>query len=202
MRRPRTRLVLAIALPLLVVVVLLATWAIDSSSASGKVPRNVTLADRDISKLAEDDLAATVSDVAGSYATTDVQVRTGEETYEVPAGDLGLTLDEEATTTDALDLDQRTSLLLRPFAWLASFLDERAAPLTFSVDPERLDAELASLGGNAQATEPTTVAGTYRTSGMRVAPAARLTSVCTPMVRKDTLTAGAPQRLIRSTARW
>ena len=158
MRRPRTRLVLAIALPLLVVVVLLATWAIDSSSASGKVPRNVTLADRDISKLAEDDLAATVSDVAGSYATTDVQVRTGEETYEVPAGDLGLTLDEEATTTDALDLDQRTSLLLRPFAWLASFLDERAAPLTFSVDPERLDAELASLGGNAQATEPEVVA--------------------------------------------
>ena len=43
---------------------LLAAWAIDSSSASGKVPRNVTLAGRDIGKLPEDRLATTVADLA------------------------------------------------------------------------------------------------------------------------------------------
>ena len=158
MRRPRPRTVLAIAAPLLVIVVLLAAWAIDSSSASGTVPRNVTLADRDISKLAEDDLAATVADVADTYAATDVQIRTGEETYEVPAAELGLTLDQEATTRAALDLDQDTALVLRPFTWLASFLDERTAPLTFTVDTDRLELQLASLTGNAQPTEPSVVA--------------------------------------------
>ena len=37
MRRPRLRLVLGLGIPLLVVAVFLASWAIDTSSASGKV---------------------------------------------------------------------------------------------------------------------------------------------------------------------
>lgn len=152
MRRPRLRLVLGISLPLLVIVVLLAAWAIDTSSASGKVPRNTTLAGRDVSTLAEDDLAATVADVSEEYATTEVQVRTDQKTYKVPASDLGLMLDEDATISAALDLDTG------PLAWGSSFLDERVVPLTFVVDPDQLETGLAELGGNAQATEPSIVA--------------------------------------------
>jgi vancomycin resistance protein YoaR len=152
MRRPRLRLVLGITLPLLVIVLLLAAWAIDTSSASGKVPRNTTLAGRDVSTFAEDDLAATVADVSEEYATTEVQVRTEEKTYKVPASELGLMLDEDATVTDALDLDTG------PLAWGSSFLDERVVPLTFVVDPAQLETGLAELGGNAQATEPSIVA--------------------------------------------
>ena len=76
MRRPKLRLILGLGIPLLVIVVLLAAWAIDSSSTHGKVPRNVTLAGRDISKLPEDTLASTVADVADAYAKTPVQIRT------------------------------------------------------------------------------------------------------------------------------
>ncbi|MCU1371111.1 MAG: Vancomycin B-type resistance protein VanW [Ilumatobacteraceae bacterium] len=152
MRRPRLRLVLGISLPLLVIVLLLAAWAIDTSSASGKVPRNTVLAGRDISTFGEDDLAATVADVAEEYATTDVQVRTDAKTYKVPASELGLMLDEDATVQAALDLD--TS----PVAWGSSFLDERIVPLTFVVDQDELEAGLAELGGNAKPTEPSIVA--------------------------------------------
>ena len=152
MRRPRLRLVLGITLPLLVIVLLLAAWAIDTSSASGKVPRNTTLAGRDVSTFGEDDLAATVTDVSEEYAATEVQVRTDEKSYKVPASELGLMLDEDATVQEALDLDTG------PISWGTSFLDERTVPLTFVVDPGQLKTGLAELGGNAKPTEPSIVA--------------------------------------------
>ncbi|QXC61505.1 VanW family protein [Aquihabitans sp. G128] len=159
MRRPRARLVLGLGIPLLIVVVLLAAWAIDSSSASGKVPRNVTLGGRDISKLPEDELANTVADVADHYADVEVQVRTPERTYKVKAGTLGLKLDQKATVQKALDLDEDTSLPGRPFVWASSFLEERSAPLAFTVDDAALEKGLAGLGGNATASEPSLVPG-------------------------------------------
>jgi vancomycin resistance protein YoaR len=158
MRRPRLRLVLGITIPLLVIILFLAAWAIDSSSASGKVPRNTTLAGRDVSKFGEDDLAATVADVAEEYSTAQVQVRTDDKTYKVPASDLGLMLDEDATVKAALDLDSSKSLPSRPIAWASSFLDERTVPLTFLVDHDQLKAGLAKLAGNAKPTEPSIVA--------------------------------------------
>ncbi|HEX2576867.1 MAG TPA: VanW family protein [Aquihabitans sp.] len=159
MRRPRARLVLGLGIPILIVVLLLAAWAIDSSSASGKVPRNVTLAGRDVSKLAEDELANTVADLAEYYANVEVQVRTPETTYEVPAAKLGLKLDQQATARAALDLDEDTSLPRRPVVWATSFLDDRTAPMSFTVDDAALEAGLAELAGNAAATEPVLVPG-------------------------------------------
>ena len=158
MRRPRLRLTLAVAIPLLIIVVLLAAWAIDSSGASGKVPRNVTLAGRDISKLPEDDLAVTVADVAEEYATAEVEVRTDGPTYKATTADLGLRLDQAATIAAALDLNEDQPLLLRPITWLTSFLDERTAPLEFTLDEQHLEAGLEALGGNARPTEPDIVA--------------------------------------------
>lgn len=177
MRRPRARLILGLGIPLLIIVVLLAAWAIDSSSASGKVPRNVSLAGRDISKLPEDELANTVADLADHYAKLEVRVRTPDTTYKVSAADLGLRLDQKATIQSALDLDDGTSLPGRPFVWASSFLDERTAPLAFTVDSAALDAGLAKLGGNAEAGEPSLVASSDAitiisgTSGRRVEPA-------------------------------
>jgi len=157
MRRPRLRLVLGISIPVLVIVVLLAAWALDSSNASGKVPRNVTLAGRDVSLMAEDTLAATVADIAKQYSTTKVKLRTDDRTYEVEAAKLGLHLDEKATVRGALDIDKGKSKFRQPLVWMSSFLDERRAPLTFTVDDAELEAGLATLGGNADPTEPAIV---------------------------------------------
>ncbi len=44
----------------------------------------------------------------------------------------------------------------------------------------------------AQIAAPASSAGAYRASGILRAPAARLTAVCTPTVRNETVTAGAP----------
>jgi vancomycin resistance protein YoaR len=155
--RARLRLVLGISIPILVVLLLLAAWAIDTSKASGKVPRNVTLAGRDIGRLGEDDLAATVADIADQYATTTVRVRTQDQTYAAAASKLGLRLDEKATARAALHLDRDRSLVARPLVWLGSFLDERKASLVFTVDPSVLEMGLHALGGDQQPTEPSIV---------------------------------------------
>ncbi len=176
MRRPRARLVLGLGIPLLIVVLLLASWAIDSSSASGKVPRNVTLGSRDISKLPEDELANTVADLADHYAAIQVQIRTPDVTYKAPAGELGLQLDQKATVQAALDLDKDTSLPARPFVWLSSFVHDRSAPLSFTVDSAKLESGVAALGGDTASSEPKLVAGANAitvvsgTSGRRVQP--------------------------------
>ena len=68
---------------------LLAAWAIDTSGASGKVPRNVKLAGRDIGRMPEDQLAATVRDVATQYAKVEVQVHTPGRNYQLTGADLG-----------------------------------------------------------------------------------------------------------------
>ena len=160
MRRPSARLIFGISVPFLIIIVLLAAWAIDSSKASGKVPRNVTLAGRDIGMMNETDLADTVTDLGNYYANLKVQVRAPGETYKVAAGDLGLRLDEKATSKSALDLDADTSLASRPFTWMGSFLHHRTAPLAFTVDTAALDAGLAGLAGNAASTEPKLVPST------------------------------------------
>ena len=159
MRRPGPRLLLGLGIPLLLIIALLATWALDSSSASGKVPRNTTLGGRDIGKMSEDDLTATVADLADYYSQVRIEVRTPEQNYEVPARDLGLQLDQSATVRKALDLDADTPLPMQPLVWFASFLDERDAPLEFTVDTVALEAGLGGLEGNSTPVEPSLVNG-------------------------------------------
>ena len=159
MRRPRPRLILGLGIPLLIIVVLLAAWAIDSSSASGKVPRNTSLAGRNISKMPEDRLATTVADLADHYATVPVKVRTSDGTFTTTGGDLGLKLDQAATVKAALDLDDSKALPERPLVWASSFVDQRKAPLKFTVDTAMLTTGLAGLSGNAAAKEPSLASG-------------------------------------------
>lgn len=206
MRRPRPRLLLGLGIPLLIIVFLLATWAIDSSSASGRVPRNTSLAGRDISKLPEDELATTVADLAEHYADIPVEVRTDDGTYKTTGGALGLELDQPATVQAALELDDSDPLVKRPLVWAASFADKRKAPLEFKVDSADLATGLGSLKGNAAASEPSLVGGTDSVSvvsgspgrivlpdGVRAQLLARARSGEEPIVVDATVDDRAPQ---------
>lgn len=159
MRRPHPRVILGIGIPLLVLVILLVAWGIDTSRANGKVPRNVTVAGREVGRMPEDELARTVNDVATRYESIEVQVRAGEKTYEVPAGQLGLRLDVDATVQGALDVDADRAFPARPFVWLGSLVSERKAPLEFTVDDTALAAGLAALEKSATPSEPSLVPG-------------------------------------------
>lgn len=158
----RTKALLGVGIPCLIVVALVAAWAIDTGGAGGKVPRNVRLAGHEVGQMPEDKLAATVQTIKKQYESTEVQVDTPDRSYKVSAGKLGLTLDEDATVKAALDIGRHDSAPMRPIAWLGSFLEQRKAVLKFQIHRDVLAAGLASLEGpgRSQPKEPSIVATT------------------------------------------
>lgn len=159
MRRPSTRVLFSLGVPLLALVLLIAAWAVDTTTARGKVPRNITLAGRDIGKLPEKQLAMAVADLAQHYVQSEIKINTPDHTFKVAAGELGLRLDQPATIAAALSMNHDTPWFRRPIQWFSSFLDQRQAPLKFTLDDKTMKAGLASLGGDAAATEPSLISG-------------------------------------------
>jgi vancomycin resistance protein YoaR len=168
MLRPRPRTLLGVGIPVALVVVLLAAWAIDSGASGGRVIRNVDMAGHDVGRMHEDRLTTVVHEVATAYARTPVEIRTTEHTYQTNAGEVGLTIDEPATVMATLDLGRTEAVPLRPLDWIASFVHRRDAPLRFRVNDQRLGLVLIALEGNdgRQPTEPQIV-GSADTVGIR-----------------------------------
>ncbi len=157
-KRPRRRhrwVVPALIVMVVLVVVLVIAWAVDTSS--GGVARNVSLAGVDIGGLSEDELAGRVGHVAADFAATPVALHVGDATYETTAGAIGLMVDEEETTTSALDVGKSSFVLARPFAWARSLVTERDAPLRLEVNAEQVATRVVELEGDHRTppTEPT-----------------------------------------------
>jgi hypothetical protein len=148
-RRPTALLAAA---PILIVILLILGWAIDSAALSGQVMRNVEVAGRPVGGLGEASLPEVMNEIADDAAARPVQIVNGDQRYETTAGAIGLTVDEEATADAALDAGRKDSLLVRPFKWLGSFFGSRDVPVHYTVSEGTAALALAQLqGGNAQA---------------------------------------------------
>ncbi len=162
--------------PVVLLVVLVIAWAIDTSS--GGVARNVELAGREIGDRSRPELSRTVADLAAEWEAVPVEllVRPGRaddgtettepDVYTTTAGELGLHVDEDRTIERALDVGDDTFFLFRPFGWAGSFLREREAPVVFQVSADQVATTTLALEGadRVPATEPTVelVDGTFR----------------------------------------
>jgi vancomycin resistance protein YoaR len=158
-RRP-PKIVIGIAAPVILIVLLLAAWAIDSSAGNATVSRNVEIAGKDIGKLREEKVVAVVKDLSDDFSKTKVRIETSKATYESTAADLGLEIDQEATVADALDVGKDDALPVKPFFWLASFVSARKADVKYNVREDALRMQLALLEGDdaVQPAEPAIVA--------------------------------------------
>jgi vancomycin resistance protein YoaR len=154
-RRPRRWLVPVLLVPVVLLLLLVLAWAVDTSS--GEVARNVELAGVDIGGLSEDELAGRVAEVADGFAETPVELRVGDTVYEATAADLGLVVDERATAESALEVGESSFFPARPFAWAWSLVSTRRAPLQTLVNEAQLTTQLIALEGDARTppTEPT-----------------------------------------------
>ena len=150
------RRAIAIAAPAIVLILLIAAWAIDTATHSGQVLRNVELAGQSIAGVKEEDLPKVVSDIAETMAARKVTITSGDRTYESTAGELGLSVDQKATVESALDVGRGDSLLVRPVKWLSSFFSSRTAPLELSMSESQTAAMLQRLQGpdRTQPVEP------------------------------------------------
>lgn len=184
-RRPA---VTGAAVPLLVLTLLIVSWAIDSAALSGQVVRNLEVAGHSVGGLSEDSLPEVIGEVADEVAQRPVLIRTDDQTFETTAGDIGLTLDEDATAEAALSFGRRDALVARPFTWLGSFFGSRHSSLHYSVSETAVGEELAELqGGNV--VEPTEPSIRLTDQGFSVVPGQPGEGINAQQVAKDLLAA-------------
>jgi hypothetical protein len=145
--RPRL-VILAAAVPVLAVVLIASGWAIDSAMLSGQVMRNVEVAGRPVGGQSEASLPDVIDRIAEDVPSRQVRIVEGDRTYETTAGDIGLTLDRDATAAAALDVGRRDAVLARPFSWLGSFFDPRQVPVRYTVSEGAVALKLAELQGD------------------------------------------------------
>jgi vancomycin resistance protein YoaR len=154
-RRPAWVLWTAAALPVILLVAVVTAWLVDTAGAD--VARNVELAGVDISGMAEEELPAVVADVAADFSTADVEIVTSKATYPTTAAEIGVAVDQEATTAAALDTADQGFVLARPFRWAASHFRQQDAELEFTIDEAVVAAKILELQGanRVPPTEPT-----------------------------------------------
>jgi vancomycin resistance protein YoaR len=145
-RPPRWALALA-ALSVLALVLLLGAWAIDAAALSGQVRRNVEVAGRPVGGLGEESLPEVMNGIAEEVAVRPVRITSGDKTYETTAGEIGLALDEKATSEAALDVGRGDPLFLQPISWLRSFVTPRNVEVHYTVSGPTVTAKMAELQG-------------------------------------------------------
>lgn len=158
---------LAIGIPVVVLGLLVGTWAFDGRG--GRVARNVEIGGHPVGGLETGELEQRVADLATEYQGAPVRIVTPAQIYESTAGALGLSLDQEATVQAARREGRREPAILRPFTWFVSLFRPREVPLRFAIDRATFDPALVALeGANRVApVEPTIQA---RPDGVVVVP--------------------------------
>ncbi|MGQ0431436.1 MAG: VanW family protein [Microthrixaceae bacterium] len=147
-RRRRRWVIPLLLAPVVLAVLATAAWAIDTSL--GGVPRNVRLAGADIGGQSEEELLPRVRSLAEAFSSTPVEIVADDVTYLTTAGEVGLSVDQDRTVEQALDVGGDGFVLRRPIDWVRSFITAREAPLVVQVSAEQLDAKVIDLEGDAR----------------------------------------------------
>lgn len=140
-------LLLAVATPLAAIVLLTAAWGLDQAITSDKVARNVTVAGVEVGGSTPSELEVELQSLAKQVPETQVVIRSGSNTMTTTAGDLGLTMDVDATTAAINNIGRVDPLPARPIRWLKSLFGGRSADISLSVDSEQLTPTLVALQG-------------------------------------------------------
>lgn len=163
-RHPTWRGWFSVAL-VLTIVSLGTWWAVDAATLGDRVARNVTVGGVDVGRKGPGALEAALDHASEVYGNAQVELIANDETLHLTGRELGMTLDERATITDAKGVGRDDAAFARPFLWFASFFQARRSPVHVRVDRNRLTLALAKLPGQTPVKEPTLV-GTPSTLGI------------------------------------
>ena len=139
----------------MIVGLLLAAWGIDTATG-GDVVRNVELAGEPVGGDERSELDAAIDAYAAQLATTPVRLVASAGELETTAGDLGVTVDVDATREAVLEAG-RGFAALRPLQWLASFVSPHEVDPVVDVDAATVSTTVIALEGENRVlpTEPT-----------------------------------------------
>lgn len=137
MATSRKRALLFIAVPLVILLLPLTIYVIDSAAASDKVARNVSVAGVDVARYSYEDAVLAVDGYTDELTATMSEVSVNGMTFELDPADVGLAFDSEAAVAMAME-QNRDGIT----DWLRAFSEEVDVPVTASIDQEMLEAKL------------------------------------------------------------
>ena len=138
-RAPVRRIVQVLAVAALVLVVVVALWAVDSRVSDDKVGRKVTLGGQSVAGMDAQQLEAAVADLAGRYREAAVVVEAPDGGFEATAPELGLSVDQATTATDAMAVGRTGHVVARIVGWAKGFVVEQPAPVRIDVDQTAME---------------------------------------------------------------
>ena len=109
-----------LAIPLVLAVLATAAWGVDTASG-GDVVRNVEVVGRPVGGQEDAELRSGLEALAAELTGRTVRLVTSRGELTTTAGELGLSLDVDATVERVLDAG-RGNVVLRPVRWLTSFV--------------------------------------------------------------------------------
>jgi vancomycin resistance protein YoaR len=134
----RKRAILFMIVPLIILMLPLTIYAIDSAAASDKVARNVSVEGIDISRYSRADAVAAVNRHTAELTATIATVSVNGTEFTLDPRNVGLKFDAEAAVDAAME-QQKDGIT----DWLRAFSEPIDIPITATIDPDLLEARLA-----------------------------------------------------------
>ena len=132
-------------IPLVLIVLFLAAWLVDSARSGDRVARGTVYGQTDIGGFDEDALRSLAADLDADLAETPVAVTIGDTTVERDAAALGARIDEATLLTEALDARKGGFIATRPFRWAAHFFTEEEIEVRYLIDEQATEATVESI---------------------------------------------------------
>ncbi|MEN8239136.1 MAG: hypothetical protein ABFR53_08045, partial [Actinomycetota bacterium] len=96
MATPKTRLFVLILVPLLILLLPLTVYVVDSAAASDKVARNVTISGVDVARLTQAEAETAVDEYTGAILSNVVTVEVNGVLFPIAPQDVDMTFDNDA----------------------------------------------------------------------------------------------------------
>jgi vancomycin resistance protein YoaR len=153
--RPRTWQVL-VAVPVVLALIAVAAWAVDTSRSSDHAMRNTVVGDIPVGGRDEAGVADAVDQLATIVEGSAVAIDSGTTQIIATAEQLGVEVDREATVDEVMDRGRTGGLLDRAQEWVGSFSGEHEVPLQVHASVADTEGALAELEeGRTNPVEPT-----------------------------------------------
>ncbi len=129
MTRSKSQIALFVAVPVLLLLLPLSIYFVDTAAASDKVARNVSIEGVDVSRYTEDEAAEVVDTHADTLVSSTVTVEVNGQEFELDPSEVGVVFEREQALEQAMT-ENKDGLS----GWLRAFSTEVDVPITGHID--------------------------------------------------------------------
>lgn len=133
MSTSRRHITLFIAVPVMLLLLPLSIYFVDTASASDQAARNVSIEGTDVSRLPADEVAAVADEYADTQTGNTITVSVNDKQFTLDPVAIGTSFDTDTATRKALDANKDGLS-----GWLRAFSEAVDVPVEGSIDEELL----------------------------------------------------------------